>query len=88
MLSAPALKNMTIRLHNHFLRAFILVLALALRTLPLTYSHFCDETVYLQHAKVILDGRTNYEESPYRPPGLPVLYAYCRGNISCTLFLL
>jgi 4-amino-4-deoxy-L-arabinose transferase-like glycosyltransferase len=53
----------------------ILLLALLLRTIPLTYSHFWDETVYLQHAKIIVDGRTNYDELDYRPPLLPFLYA-------------
>src|SRR2546429_1923063 len=45
------------------------------RAVPLTYSHFWDETVFLQHAGVILDGRANYEESFPRPPLLSVLYA-------------
>jgi 4-amino-4-deoxy-L-arabinose transferase-like glycosyltransferase len=53
----------------------ILLLALLLRIVPLTYSHFWDETVYLQHARVIVDGRTNYSEFDYKPPLLPILYA-------------
>jgi 4-amino-4-deoxy-L-arabinose transferase-like glycosyltransferase len=53
----------------------ILLLALLVRTVPLTYSHFWDETVYLQHAKILIDGRTNYNEFDYRPPLLPFLYA-------------
>ena len=54
---------------------FVLLLAALVRTVPLTYSHFWDETVFLQHAKVILDGRTNYEEFHHRPPLLSFLYA-------------
>jgi 4-amino-4-deoxy-L-arabinose transferase-like glycosyltransferase len=53
----------------------ILLAALLLRIVPLTYSHFWDETVYLQHARVIVDGRTNYSEFDYKPPLLPLLYA-------------
>jgi 4-amino-4-deoxy-L-arabinose transferase-like glycosyltransferase len=53
----------------------VLLLAALLRTVPLTYSHFWDETVFLQNAKVILDGRTNYEEFHHRPPLLSLLYA-------------
>jgi 4-amino-4-deoxy-L-arabinose transferase-like glycosyltransferase len=53
----------------------ILLAALLLRIVPLTYSHFWDETVYLQHARVIVDGRTNYSEFDYKPPLLPILYA-------------
>jgi 4-amino-4-deoxy-L-arabinose transferase-like glycosyltransferase len=55
--------------------AVILALAALLRAVPLTYSHFWDETVFLQHAEVILDGRTNYQEFFHRPPLLSVLYA-------------
>ena len=61
--------------HRLFLGA-ILLLALLVRTVPLTYSHFWDETVFLQHAKVILDGRTNFDEFFSRPPLLPFLYAF------------
>jgi 4-amino-4-deoxy-L-arabinose transferase-like glycosyltransferase len=46
-----------------------------LRTIPLSYSHFWDETVYLQDAMVIGEGRTNYDELDYRPPLLSILYA-------------
>src|SRR5262249_3333063 len=42
---------------------------------PLTYSHFWDEAVYLQHAKVMLDGRDNYSELSSRPPLLSAMYA-------------
>jgi|SRR5712692_7997426 len=52
-----------------------LALALLLRVVPLTYAHFWDETVYLQHAMVLVDGRANYDEFEYRPPLLPFLYA-------------
>jgi len=55
--------------------AAILALAALVRAVPLTYSHFWDETVFLQHAGVILDGRTNYQEFFLRPPLLSVLYA-------------
>src|SRR6185436_17976929 len=41
----------------------------------LTYSHFWDEAVFLQHARIILDGRTNYDEFIHRPPLLPFAYA-------------
>src|SRR5262245_5857999 len=53
----------------------VLLLAALIRTIPLTYSHFWDETVFLQNAKVIVDGRTNYEEFHHRPPFLSLLYA-------------
>jgi 4-amino-4-deoxy-L-arabinose transferase-like glycosyltransferase len=43
--------------------------------LPLTYSHFWDETVFLQDAKVLADGRTNYDEFFERPPLLSMVYA-------------
>jgi 4-amino-4-deoxy-L-arabinose transferase-like glycosyltransferase len=56
------------------LSALILV-AIAIRTLPLTYSHFWDETVFLQHARIVIDGRTNYNEFSSRPPLLPFMYA-------------
>ena len=55
--------------------ALILALAALVRAVPLTYSHFWDEAVFLQHAGVILDGRANYQEFFQRPPLLPVLYA-------------
>src|SRR5438105_10603489 len=55
--------------------AVIVALAALVRAVPLTYSHFWDETVFLQHARVILDGRTNYQEFLHRPPLLSVLYA-------------
>ena len=55
--------------------AVILLLALLLRTVPLTYSHFWDEAVFLQNAKVITESRTNYDEFDYRPPVLSLLYA-------------
>jgi len=48
--------------------ALIVALAALVRAVPLTYSHFWDETVFLQHAKVILDGRANYQEFFHRPP--------------------
>lgn len=74
---SPPTTSQTIPNHYHywFPLAVILLLALLLRTIPLAYSHFWDETVYLQHAQVILDGRINYGEFDYRPPLLPFLYA-------------
>ena len=57
------------------LLALLLLVAMLVRILPLTYSHFWDETVYLQHARIIVDGRSNYDEFLYRPPLLPLLYA-------------
>ena len=66
---------MSSRLNYSLLLTVILLLALLVRTVPLTYSHFWDETVFLQHAKVILDGRTNYDELGLRPPLLSFLYA-------------
>ena len=59
----------------HIALAAILLAAFALRVLPLTYSHFWDEAVFLQHAKVMLDGRSNYDEFIHRPPVLSALYA-------------
>ena len=58
------------------LLALALLLALLIRIVPLTYSHFWDETVFLQNARVILDGRDNYDELRYRPPLLSLLYAF------------
>jgi 4-amino-4-deoxy-L-arabinose transferase-like glycosyltransferase len=50
-------------------------LALFVRVFPLSYSHFWDETVFLQDAKVIVDGRANYDEFFERPPLLSAAYA-------------
>src|SRR5256885_275690 len=66
---------MSSRRAHYLVLAFVLLLAALIRTVPLTYSHFWDETVFLQHAKVIIDGRTNYEEFHHRPPFLSFLYA-------------
>jgi 4-amino-4-deoxy-L-arabinose transferase-like glycosyltransferase len=63
------------RLDYRAVLGVILVLGLLLRVLPLTYSHFWDETVFLQDAKVISDGRTNYDEFFERPPLLSMAYA-------------
>ena len=60
---------------NRLLLSVIVLLAVLLRCIPLTAAHFWDETVYLQHARIILDGRTNYDEFDYRPPLLPIFYA-------------
>jgi len=67
---------MSTRFNHRLLLGAILLLALLVRTVPLTYSHFWDETVFLQHAKVILDGRTNFDEFFSRPPLLSFLYAF------------
>ena len=66
---------MSTRFNHRWWLAVILLLALLVRTVPLTYSHFWDETVFLQNAKVMLDGRTNYDELGLRPPLLSALYA-------------
>jgi 4-amino-4-deoxy-L-arabinose transferase-like glycosyltransferase len=66
---------MRMRLDYRLALALILGLALFVRVVPLTYSHFWDETVFLQNAKVILDGRTNYDEFFERPPLLSIVYA-------------
>src|ERR1044071_10206495 len=66
---------MSSRRAHYLVLALVLLLAALIRTVPLTYSHFWDETVFLQNAKVILDGRTNYEEFHHRPPFLSFLYA-------------
>ncbi len=63
------------RLDYRLALALILGLALFVRVIPLTYSHFWDETVFLQDAKVIVDGRTNYDEFFERPPLLSIVYA-------------
>ncbi len=61
--------------HRLLIVLAILLLAFFLRSFPLTFSHYWDETVYLQNAKVISDGRTNYSELDYRPPLLSVFFA-------------
>ena len=33
----------------------IVLVAVVVRIFPLTYSHFWDETVFLQHAKILVD---------------------------------
>jgi 4-amino-4-deoxy-L-arabinose transferase-like glycosyltransferase len=66
---------MRVRVDHRVVLALILVLALLVRVVPLTYSHFWDETVFLQDAKVIVDGRTNYDEFFERPPVLSIVYA-------------
>jgi 4-amino-4-deoxy-L-arabinose transferase-like glycosyltransferase len=67
---------MSARFNHRVLLAGILLLALLVRTLPLTYSHFWDETVFLQHAKVLIGSRTNFDEFFSRPPLLSFLYAF------------
>ena len=65
------------RLHRISLVVLLVtfILAFFLRTFPLTFSHYWDEAVYLQNAKVISEGRTNYSELSYRPPMLSVFFA-------------
>jgi len=55
--------------------AAIVLVAVVIRIFPLTYSHFWDEAVFLQHAKILVDGRANYNEFSSRPPLLPFMYA-------------
>lgn len=66
---------MRLRFDHRALLALILLLALLVRVVPLTYSHFWDEAVFLQDARVIADGRTNYDEFFERPPLLSIVYA-------------
>jgi 4-amino-4-deoxy-L-arabinose transferase-like glycosyltransferase len=73
--SAAWSHGMHTRLDYRVALALVLGLALFLRVFPLTYSHFWDETVFLQDAKVIVDGRTNYDEFFERPPLLSFAYA-------------
>src|SRR5215510_10523584 len=53
----------------------IFLVAAAVRIIPLQYSHSWDEAAYLQHAKIVVEGRTNYSELDRRPPLLPLFYA-------------
>ena len=41
--------------------------------------HYWDETVYLQHADIILGGYDNYNEFDFRPPLFPIMLAI--GNL-------
>jgi hypothetical protein len=60
-----------------FASAIVLLFAVGflLRVWGLSYFHFWDEMVYLQNAKVICCGKTNYSELSYRPPLLSILFA-------------
>ena len=49
--------------------------AFLLRIWGISYFHSWDEMVYLQNAKVICCGKTNYSELDFRPPLLSVLFA-------------
>ena len=65
--------------HNKTTLVLLLILfifAAYLRIFPLQYSHFWDEAVYLQHARMFIEGRTNYSELDMRPPFISVLYAF------------
>ena len=53
----------------------LLIVAGLLAAIPLRYSHDWDESVFLQHARIFLDGRSNYDELHHRPPVLSLLYA-------------
>lgn len=58
--------------------AFLLLLfaaAFLVRLWPIWQVHYWDEAVYLQNAKVICCGKTNYSELSSRPPLLSLLYA-------------
>jgi 4-amino-4-deoxy-L-arabinose transferase-like glycosyltransferase len=49
--------------------------AFVVRVWGLTWFHSWDEMVYLQNAKVICCGKTNYSELDFRPPLLSILFA-------------
>ena len=53
----------------------LFVSAFLVRVWGLSYIHYWDEMVYLQNAKVICCGKTNYSELDFRPPLLSMLYA-------------
>ena len=53
----------------------ILAAAFFLRLFPIRAVHWWDETVYLQHAEIILSDRDNYSEMSYRSPLLPIFFA-------------
>ena len=67
--------NFVLESHYTLILAVVLFIAFILRTFPLTFSHSWDETVYLQNAMVLFEGRTNYHEFDFRPPLLPVIFA-------------
>ncbi len=52
---------------------FLLLFSFYLALFPLEASHYWDESVYLQHAEIFRDGRTNYSELDSRPPFLSFL---------------
>ncbi len=49
--------------------------AFLIRVWGLSYVHYWDEMVYLQDAKAICCGKTNYSELSFRPPLLSLLFA-------------
>jgi hypothetical protein len=69
------LRLIGLRRYSLIVLVVIFFVAFYLRAFPLTYSHLWDESVYLQDAKVISEGRTNYSELIYRPPLLSVFFA-------------
>ncbi len=63
---------------SRFLTIFLLLLfvgAFLVRVWGISYFHFWDEMVYLQDARVICCGKTNYSELLFRPPLLSILFA-------------
>jgi 4-amino-4-deoxy-L-arabinose transferase-like glycosyltransferase len=72
--------RLQLRLKNKssFLIVSLLLLftgAFLVRVWGLSYFHYWDEWVYLQDARVICCGKTNYSELLYRPPLLSLLFA-------------
>ena len=52
----------------------IFLLVFILDLWPVRMSHGWDESVYLQHADILFEGKTNYNEFAFRPPLLPILF--------------
>ncbi len=52
---------------------FLFLFSFRLMLFPFEASHYWDESVYLQHAEIFSDGRTNYSELDSRPPFLSFL---------------
>lgn len=59
--------------HLFFLVLFLLILLI--RLWPLRMYFWWDETVYLQHADILLGGTNNYNEFSFRPPLLSILFS-------------
>ena len=58
-----------------FLMLLLFAGAFLIRVWGISYFHQWDEWVYLQDAKVICCGKTNYSELDFRPPLLSLLFA-------------